>query len=172
MKQLLQAIIMMFVLTFPAYAADSVQSNIDLSGLNDQQRADIIKQVADTKAQATSPMESVTPASVAEWIGVGKEVAELIPVFAEKTGIAADKVLDSFSGKGAPLHRPRPFLLVENDGCYRSFAGNSSLVQVVPFHVPYQGTSHRIQSESIHALGRAQQEDDSILLIQRRHEEH
>ena len=99
MKQLLQAIIMMFVLTFPAYAADSVQSNIDLSGLNDQQRADIIKQVADTKAKATSPMESVTPASVAEWIGVGKEVAELIPVFAEKTGIAADKVLDSFSGK-------------------------------------------------------------------------
>jgi hypothetical protein len=98
MKQLLQVVVMVFALALPVYAAD-VQSSIDLSALNDQQRADIIKQVADTKAKAASPIESVTPTKVAEWIGVGKEVAELIPVFAEKTGIAADKVLDSFSGK-------------------------------------------------------------------------
>lgn len=70
----------------------------DLSSLSREKQLEI--QQAIEAAKKDSGIKAVsTPEQVSKWLGLGKEVAELIPVFAEKTGIAADKVLNSFSGK-------------------------------------------------------------------------
>jgi len=68
---------------------------INLKGLTEQQQLEI-KMAIEQKKQAST---TNTPAKVSEWLGIGKQVAELIPVFAEKTGTAADRVLTTSSGK-------------------------------------------------------------------------
>jgi hypothetical protein len=73
----------------------------DLSSLPKDKQLEILQQVEAAKKATSggSITTQSTPEQVSKWLGLGKEVAELIPVFAEKTGIAADKVLNSFSGK-------------------------------------------------------------------------
>lgn len=78
-------------------AQDRVNS-ADLSGLPREKQLEIQQAIEAAKKSSTGIGQS-TPEQVSKWVGLGKEVAELIPVFAEKTGIAADKVLNSFSGK-------------------------------------------------------------------------
>lgn len=95
-KKLFVALIL--VCSIPLLAQDT--SRADLSKLTKEQQIEVLGQV-EAKAKANAPgMQQVsTPEQISKWVGLGKEVAELIPVFAEKTGIAADKVLNSFSGK-------------------------------------------------------------------------
>jgi hypothetical protein len=70
----------------------------DLSSLPKEKQLEI-QQAIEAAKKSTTGVGQSTPEQVSRWVGLGKEVAELIPVFAEKTGIAADKVLNSFSGK-------------------------------------------------------------------------
>jgi hypothetical protein len=62
---------------------------VDLSKLPEEKRSEILQQVKISEKKQ----------EVSSWIDLGKQVADLVPIFAEKTGIAADKVLNSFSGK-------------------------------------------------------------------------
>jgi hypothetical protein len=80
------------------YALDN---SVDVTNLSDQQKATVIKAVADLKAEKSTVVANAvsTPEKVGEWVKIGSQVAELIPVFAEKTGIAADKVLNSTAGQ-------------------------------------------------------------------------
>lgn len=73
-------------------------NNADLSSLPREKQLEIQQQIEAAKKNSGVITQS-TPEQISKWVGLGKEVAELIPVFAEKTGIAADKVLNSFSGK-------------------------------------------------------------------------
>lgn len=80
--------------------AGTLSDNANMDGLTDQQKAEILKNIADAKAKSDgSVVGSVDPKKVAEWVGVAEQVAGLLPVFAEKTGIAAQKVLDSTPGR-------------------------------------------------------------------------
>jgi hypothetical protein len=100
MRKWLLALCAVFLFSFSAFA--QVGDKADLSGLSEQKRAEIQKIVADTKASEASGRkipDVSTPQKLGEWVGVGTQIAELIPIFAEKTGIAADKVLNSTAGQ-------------------------------------------------------------------------
>jgi hypothetical protein len=86
---------LLLCLALPLAMAAQDTSHVDLSKLSKEEQANVIAMVA---KQETSNTVS-NPAKVSEWVALGSKVADLIPVFAEKTGIAADKVLSSFSGK-------------------------------------------------------------------------
>ena len=93
MLKLIKSLLLCLALTLAMAAQDT--SHVDLSKLSKEEQANVIAMVA---KQETSNTVS-NPAKVSEWVALGSKVADLIPVFAEKTGIAADKVLSSFSGK-------------------------------------------------------------------------
>lgn len=86
------------VFFFSTLAFAGIGDSASMEGLSEQQKAQILQVIADKKAEKTTPNLS-TPEKVDEWVGVGTQIAELIPVFAEKTGIAADKVLNSTAGQ-------------------------------------------------------------------------
>lgn len=90
-------LIFLIILVVPyAYTQAQDTSRADLSNLTKEQQVEVLKIVQEKVKERNG---GTTPEQASKWIGLGKEVAELIPVFAEKTGIAADKVLNSFSGK-------------------------------------------------------------------------
>ena len=93
MLKLIKSLLLCLALPLAMAAQDT--SHVDLSKLSKEEQANVIAMVA---KQETSNTVS-NPAKVSEWVALGSKVADLIPVFAEKTGIAADKVLSSFSGK-------------------------------------------------------------------------
>lgn len=93
MLKLLRSLLL--ILTLPLALAAQDTSHVDLSKLTKEEQANVIAMVAQKETNATIS----NPAKVSEWVALGSKVADLIPVFAEKTGIAADKVLSSFSGK-------------------------------------------------------------------------
>jgi hypothetical protein len=89
----------LFLCLSPAFALAQELAHPDLSKLPKEQQIEVAK-IVQEKLNATSAIPGISnPQKVGEWLGVGKQVADLIPIFAEKTGIAADKVLNSFSGK-------------------------------------------------------------------------
>ncbi len=90
------AFFLAFALACPVFAG--IGDSASMEGLSEQQKAQILQVIADKKAEKTTPNLS-TPEKVGEWVGVGTQIAQLIPVFAEKTGIAADKVLNSTAGQ-------------------------------------------------------------------------
>ena len=93
MLKLLKSLLL--ILTLPLALAAQDTSHVDLSKLSKEEQANVIAMVAKQETNNTVS----NPARVSEWVALGSKVADLIPVFAEKTGIAADKVLSSFSGK-------------------------------------------------------------------------
>ena len=73
-------------------------SRADLSNLSKDEQLQVLSKVEEFKKSHSGPLTSTsTPQQVSQWVDIGKQVADLIPVFAES--IAADKVLNSFSGK-------------------------------------------------------------------------
>ena len=88
MLKLIKSLLLCLALPLAMAAQDT--SHVDLSKLSKEEQANVIAMVA---------KQETNPAKVSEWVALGSKVADLIPVFAEKTGIAADKVLSSFSGK-------------------------------------------------------------------------
>jgi hypothetical protein len=91
----------LIALLFVGGLSAQTTDNADLRNLTKEQQLVVLQKVEELKkenpgAQAVKP---TTPEQASKWIALGKDVAELIPVFAEKTGIAADRVLNSFSGK-------------------------------------------------------------------------
>lgn len=87
MLKLIKSLLLCLALPLAMAAQDT--SHVDLSKLSKEEQANVIAMVAKQETSNT----------VSEWVALGSKVADLIPVFAEKTGIAADKVLSSFSGK-------------------------------------------------------------------------
>jgi hypothetical protein len=73
-------------------------SQVYLNGLSKEQQALIIAQVEKAKNEAKQPSVS-TPQQVDQWVNTGERVAKLLPIFAKELGVAADQVLNSFSGK-------------------------------------------------------------------------
>ena len=96
LKRLFRLLLTTSFLCVPLLAQELARP--DLSSLPKDQQIEIAKIIQEKKDAAKTSFVS-TPEKVGEWVGVGKQIAELVPVFAEKTGIAADKVLSSFSGK-------------------------------------------------------------------------
>ncbi len=93
----LYVLILSGLLALPCFAQSNVGNKADLSGLTDEQKLEVLQQIEKKKAPA-SPA-SVDPKKVAEWLNVGEQVAGLVPIFAEKTAIAAQAVLDSTPGR-------------------------------------------------------------------------
>lgn len=80
--------------------AGNVNTSADMTGLSEKQKLEILQQIENAKTEKTSGDESVVnPTEIAEWLKVGKEVASLVPVFAQETCIAAQNVLDSTPGR-------------------------------------------------------------------------
>lgn len=98
LKRIALAVALMFGLGLTAQ--DTSQINVrDLPKEKQLQLAQQAEQMRKESNTGGVLAQGTTPEQVSKWLGLGKEVAELIPIFAEKTGIAADKVLNSFSGK-------------------------------------------------------------------------
>lgn len=98
MRSLILALLMCFVI--PGFTQDTSSINVrDLPKEKQLQLAQQAEQMRKETSNGSILAQDTTPEQVSKWLGLGKEVADLIPIFAEKTGIAADKVLNSFSGK-------------------------------------------------------------------------
>lgn len=78
-------------------AQANAPATADMAGLTEQQRLEILQQIEKAKKPETQSV--VDPKKVAEWLSVGQQVAGLVPIFAENTAIAAQKVLDSTPGQ-------------------------------------------------------------------------
>ena len=97
-KRLALAMALMFGLGLAAQDT----SNINVRDLSKEQQAQLILKAEEMRKEGKGGgilAQGTSPEQMSKWLGLGKEVADLIPIFAEKTGIAADKVLNSFSGK-------------------------------------------------------------------------
>lgn len=80
--------------------AGNVNTSADMTGLSEKQKLEILQQIENAKVEKTPEAESVVdPKEITEWLNVGKQVAGLVPILAENTMIAADKVLESTTGR-------------------------------------------------------------------------
>lgn len=90
---------MLAVLSICAGFLYAQQTVVDMSDVPPEKRQEILKVIEQNKSPESKAKETFSPENVSKYVAIGKEIAELIPIFAEKTGIAADKVLNSFTGK-------------------------------------------------------------------------
>ena len=92
----------LFALSLPLMAQDT--SRADLTQLTKEQQLEVLTNVAEKAKANAANMANQTPQmpsteKVSRMVDVGKQVAELLPIFAEKLGTSADMVLKSFAGK-------------------------------------------------------------------------
>lgn len=71
-------------------------NSVDLSGLTEKQKAELVRQAENMKTEATQTQNTET---VNKWVDTGKNVALAITTVAKDLGIAADTFMESTTGK-------------------------------------------------------------------------
>lgn len=94
MERFLIIFMLLVTLVVPAHAAlnsDSV-AQAGFNKLTEQQKAEILKQVADASANSdvTTAVASVTPTKVDEWVTIGERVGKIMGGAAREVGIAVN----------------------------------------------------------------------------------
>lgn len=87
------AICLVFMLSAPAFGQIN---RVDLSGLTEAQKADLVKQAEHMKKEVAQKASTET---VNEWVSVGTNLALAITTVARDLGIAADRFTESTTGK-------------------------------------------------------------------------
>ncbi|NTW13908.1 MAG: hypothetical protein HGA31_02660 [Candidatus Moranbacteria bacterium] len=95
MKAMMVSFMLMVALLFVGRPALANVDGVDLHGLTEAQKAQLVQQAEEMKA----PKEGVTAQKVNEWVDLGKNVAIAFTSAAKELGIAADAFLNSNTGK-------------------------------------------------------------------------
>lgn len=88
--KIVSMVLVIFLVAYSALAKD-----VSVSGLSEEQAAELALQAA--KMKNTTP--AVTPSKVDEWVNVGRNIGIAITEVAGQLGVAADNFLESTTGK-------------------------------------------------------------------------
>jgi len=94
-------LVLSFVLIFATAGFAQQQSvKIDTSELTEEQKAQLVLQIEQMKKN-NSPLqpENLSTEKVNEWVNLGKNIALAVTTVAKELGVAADKFLESTTGK-------------------------------------------------------------------------
>lgn len=95
MKAMMLSFMLMVAFLFPGRPAFANVEGINLSGLTEAQKAELVQKAEEMKV----PKEGVSVQKVNEWVDLGKNVAIAFTSAAKELGIAADAFLNSNTGK-------------------------------------------------------------------------
>lgn len=106
MKKLAAVVLFLAVMLNSSYSALVVSaeqqvSRIDLSGLTEEQRADLVKQAEQMRKQSSGDriIDKITPENADAWVNLGKNMGLALAEVAKHLGVAADEFLKSSAGK-------------------------------------------------------------------------